>query len=159
MKTNLIAVSLLALSLGSISSAQAIDENPLADQDNPGPMSLFEQNELVTEKFNQALAEIQTHEMFAGRKTEINFRGKSYIIDRSMEAVKSKPGVAVRPTNLGSLIGDISARTSGSLKIKVTQEQFTKDGKLESRETWEIDVGGTWQAQTGMTDATGKAHK
>jgi hypothetical protein len=139
---------------------------PALAQDFDAKMDFEEQSDdpvianynVVTDKFNEALAEIQTHEMFAGRRTEINFRGKEYVIDRSQEAVKSRPGVPARPTSLGSLVGDISARTSGSLKIKVIQEKF-KDGKLESRETWEIDVGGSWQAETGMPDASGKAHK
>lgn len=142
----------------TVAHGQAMDEDPLADPDQAGPMNLFEQNELVTEKFNEALAEIQTHEMFAGRRTEIKFRGKNYIIDRSMEAVKSKPGVAAKPTSLGVLLGDLSARTSGRIEVRVIQREY-ENGKIKSEEIWEINLGGMWEAQTGMPDATGKAHK
>lgn len=116
---------------------------------------------LATDKFNQVLEELRTHEMFAGRVSEISFRGQNYVIDRSNEAVVYKPGLTKpsKPSLLGTLLDDLSTRTSGQIHIKVTQEVFNKDGVIQSRDIWEIDAGGMWEAQTGMGDAAGKSHK
>lgn len=134
---------------------QAIDE-PIdgmvqGDADNLPPVQI--------ERFNALLKEIQTGDYFAGRTAVVSFQGKTWKIDRSLEAVKMKtPGnPPSRLESLGELMKGLNVDARGSFHIDV-QREFNADGTLKS-EHWSIDVGGQWQVKTGMDDAQEKSHK
>ncbi len=155
MKKLILAASFLTSPVFS----QALDENPLENPDAPGPMTLQEQYEYQTQTFEKIMTELRTNEVFAGRMTEVKFRGAQYAIDRTMEAVAKKvPGTPPRAPGLGTLLNDLGVTARGQIRIKVIQREF-ENGKIKNEEIWEIDVGGMWEAETGMTDAAGKSHK
>lgn len=148
-----LAIGLLLTSTAPI-NAQALDA-PMDWEAQPEDPVIAKYNK-QTEAFENIIVELQTSDIFAGRLTEVSFRGQSYVIDRTQEAVKTK---ASRPSLLGTLLNELTAKSEVRIKIKVTQREF-ENGKIKSEEIWEIDAGGMWEAQTGgFDDASGKAHK
>jgi len=126
---------------------------PMDFEDQPEDLVTAKYNK-QTETFDQILSELKTSDIFAGRLTEISFRGQNYVVDRTGEEVKQKPGKA---SLLGSLLNDLSTKSEGRLRIKVTQREYDKNGNIKNEDIWEIDAGGSWQA--GFDDATGKSHR
>jgi hypothetical protein len=144
-----------ALALSGPVRAQAVDAGMDFEPEKDTAQEIWKYQ---TEKFDAMLSELKSHEYFAGTLVSIQFRGESFTVDRRMETPKRTPGnPPPRLETLGSLLGGLSASTRGQLKINV-QRTFDENGIVKS-ESWTIEVGGSWEAQTGMQDETGKQHK
>ncbi len=148
MKEYLFALSLLS----TPTFGQALDE-PMDFE--PLPTSAQEIYEYQTQRFADLLAELKTHEYFAGSVVNLQFRGQVYAVDRRTETPKRTPGnPPPRMESLGSLLGNLSASTRGELKINVNRE-YNDNGTIKS-ENWNIQIGGSWETSTGITEAGGK---
>lgn len=141
--------------LAALVSTAAVAQEPY-ELDIPSLEDQAKQAEEI--KFEAVVNEIRTAPYFAGTYSKLQFRGQQIVVDRRGETPIRTPGnPPPRLETLGSLLGGLSVDARGSVHIEVKRE-FNADGTLKS-ESWSIDVGGQWQAESGMNEATGKQHK
>jgi len=147
---------LKSLIIGLLLTTPAIAKEPW-ELDIP---SLDDQiNAALADKRDAVLEEVRTNDYFAGTLFKFtDHQGQEFIIDRLAQTPKRTPGnPPPRLETLGSLLGGLSTEARGRVRVEV-KRQFYQDGTLKS-EDWIIDMGGSWQAETGMGEANDKAHK
>jgi hypothetical protein len=149
MLKNIIFVSLLTLSSTQLR----------ADLSEPEFPSYEEQIAMADEAQLKSLTnDIQHEDYFSGRATAIQFKNQIYIVDRRSEPLKRPVGTPPPRDTISDILGHISAKTRGSVKITVKRE-FNENGTIKSEE-WSFDVAGSWDVDTGGYDeAMSKAHK
>lgn len=142
MKKSVLAISLVAFPQAMLAGEPYELEIPsLSDQYDQAQKEILDQTAEV----------LRTDPYMAGSIYTLYHKGEVYrVVDRRGEV--AKPVGSAGLSRMSLFINGLSAEARAQLRIQV---KFNADGSEE----WNVAFDANWQAQTGMNDAMGKAHK
>lgn len=159
----------IALVLAVMSAPQAFagwdddQEVPGTEPEDPYDSVAAQIYREETAKFEQIIQNYKSLDVFAGACHEFNFRGVTWIVDRSAEPrrIAPSPGtIAAGAATTAALVKDLNARGKGKIQVRMTfREIDQKTGKV-TEAVFEITNEGDFAIDTGgFQESQNKQHK